>query len=78
MRLSDLDCRNAKPGLRTGQPWLDSSNRPTPYKPGDGKVLYLLVQPNGLKLWQMSYTFERKQRSISFGAYPRRQSCRGT
>lgn len=47
-----------------------ASEKPT--KLSDGGGLYLLVKPNGSKLWQMSYRFERKQKTLSFGQYPER------
>jgi integrase len=39
-------------------------------KVADGGSLYLLVKPNGSKLWNMAYTFAGKQKVLSFGAYP--------
>lgn len=41
-----------------------------PYKRSDGGGLYLLVNPNGSKLWRMNYTFAGKQKTATFGAYP--------
>jgi integrase len=40
------------------------------YKISDEKWLYLLVKPNGSKLWRMSYRHETKQKSLSLGKYP--------
>ncbi|WP_442752529.1 Arm DNA-binding domain-containing protein [Brucella microti] len=40
------------------------------YKATDGGRLYLLVRPNGSKLWQWGYTFCGKAKVLSFGAYP--------
>jgi len=31
--------------------------------------LYLLVKPNGAKLWQMAYRFSGRQKKLSFGIY---------
>ena len=56
-KLTDLAIRRAAPGER-------------PRKLGDGKGLYLLVQPSGAKLWQMAYRHAGAQRVASFGAYP--------
>lgn len=40
------------------------------YKRSDGHALYIFVTPNGSKLWRMSYRFEGKQKTLSFGPYP--------
>lgn len=40
------------------------------YKRSDGKALYIFVTPSGSKLWRMSYRFEGKQKTLSFGPYP--------
>lgn len=42
----------------------------TPYKRSDNGGLYVLVKPNGSKLWQMAYRFAGKQKVLSFGPYP--------
>ena len=55
--LSDAKVRAAKP-------------RPKPYKLTDGNRLYLLVTPSGGKLWRWNYTYDDKQKSMAFGAYP--------
>ncbi|SDJ24406.1 Integrase [Agrobacterium fabrum] len=57
MPLSDLKCRNAKPAEKD-------------YKLADAGRLYLLVRPNGSKLWRMNYQFAGKQKTLSIGAYP--------
>jgi integrase len=41
-----------------------------PYKLADGDGLFLLVKPNGSKLWRMKYRFAGKEKLLSFGAYP--------
>ena len=41
-----------------------------PYKKSDREGLYLLVRPNGSKLWQQSYRFAGKQKVLSHGKYP--------
>lgn len=57
MKLTDTAIRKAKPELK-------------PKKLTDGKGLYLLVTPQGSKLWRYQYRFQRKPKQISFGAYP--------
>lgn len=41
-----------------------------PYKLFDGGGLYLLVNPNGSKLWRLKYRFEGKEKLLAFGEYP--------
>ena len=57
MRLSDAQIRGAKAAAK-------------PFKLSDGGGLYLLVKPNGARLWQQAYSFARKQKTLSFGPYP--------
>jgi integrase len=57
MSLSDAAVRATKP-------------RQKPFKRADDRGLYLLVQPNGSKLWRTNYTFAGRQRTMAFGAYP--------
>lgn len=57
MTLSDLRIRNAAPKDKA-------------YKLTDGRGLYLLVQPNGSKLWRMKYSFMGREKSLAFGRYP--------
>ncbi|KAB2873966.1 MAG: DUF4102 domain-containing protein, partial [Pseudorhodoplanes sp.] len=57
MKLSDFAIRKAKPEAR-------------PYKLSDGWGLYVLVQPNGAKLWRLKYRFSGKEKLLSFGSYP--------
>lgn len=57
MSLSELQAKNAKPGERA-------------YKLADGGGLFLLIQPNGAKLWRMKYRHGGKEKLLSFGAYP--------
>ena len=40
------------------------------YKRSDGHALYIFITPNGSKLWRMSYRFEGKQKTLSFGSCP--------
>jgi DNA-binding TFAR19-related protein (PDSD5 family) len=57
MLLAQLTIKNAKP-------------REKPYKLRDGSGLYLLVSPNGSKLWRLRYRFSDKQNMLSFGGFP--------
>ena len=43
---------------------------PTPKKITDCGGLHLLVTPQGSKLWRLSYRFDGKQKTLSFGAFP--------
>jgi integrase len=55
--LTELQVKNAKP-------------RATEYKLPDSTGLYLLVRPNGSRLWQCRYWIDKKERKASFGPYP--------
>lgn len=55
--LTDTRVRTAKP-------------RPKSYKLADSNRLYLLVTSSGGKLWRWNYTYDGKQKSMAFGAYP--------
>lgn len=57
MKLNDKRCKAAQP-------------KEKPYKLSDGGGLYMLVKPDGGKFWRMKYRFMRKERLLSFGAYP--------
>jgi len=57
MSLTDTAIRNAKP--------LDKS-----WKLSDAQGLYLLIKPNGSKLWHLKYRFGGKEKKLAFGAYP--------
>ena len=57
MPLTDTQVRTAKPAERA-------------YKLADSGGLFLLVQPNGTKLWRMKYRLAGKEKLLSFGAYP--------
>jgi hypothetical protein len=63
MPIKELQARNALPAEK-------------PYKLADGG-LFLLVQPNGSKLWRMKYRFAGKERLLSFGAYGQYFGCAG-
>jgi integrase len=55
--MSDAACRAAKAAERE-------------YKLSDGGGLYLLVKPNGTRLWNQAYRFAGKQKKLSHGSYP--------
>lgn len=57
MPLTDVQIRNLRPKDRS-------------YKVGDFEGLFLLVKPNGSRLWHMKYRFGGKEKLLSFGAYP--------
>lgn len=57
MKLSDKSCKLAQA-------------KDKPYKLFDGAGVYLLVNPNGSKLWQMKYRYLGKEKLIALGAYP--------
>ena len=40
------------------------------YKLADGGGLFLLIQPNGSKLWRLRYFYLGKERTLSIGAFP--------
>lgn len=56
-KLSDTALRQAKP-------------RDKQYKLHDGGQMYLLVKPDGSKLWMMDYHHHGKRNTASFGPYP--------
>ena len=41
-----------------------------PYKASDSLGLYLLVQPNGSRLWRFKYRHDGRENAAAFGAYP--------
>lgn len=41
-----------------------------PYKLSDAQGLYLLIKPNGSKIWQLKYRFGGKENKLAFGGYP--------
>jgi integrase len=43
---------------------------PKPYKVADSLGLYLLIQPNGSRLWRFKYRFAGKEKLAAIGAYP--------
>jgi integrase len=48
----------------------DAKPRAKPYKLKDERGLYLLVNPNGSKLWRLKYRFNGIEKKLSFGAFP--------
>lgn len=58
MPLTDAQCRAAKATEKV-------------QKLSDGRGLFLQVTPGGSKLWRMNYRWQGKQRTASFGAYPK-------
>ena len=55
--LNDSKIRQAKPAERQ-------------YKLTDSNGLYLLVKPNGTKLWRYKFAFAGKENTYSIGIYP--------
>lgn len=41
-----------------------------PFKLTDSGGLFVLINPNGSKLWRLAYRFGGKQKSLSIGSYP--------
>jgi integrase len=57
MALTVVQVKNAKP-------------REKAYKLADERGLYLLVNPNGSKLWKLKYRFAGIEKKLSLGAFP--------
>lgn len=57
MALTDLKIKKTK-----------AANRP--YKLYDSLGLFVLVNPNGSKLWRQKYQLDGKERLIAHGSYP--------
>lgn len=57
MPLSDVQIRNLKPKEKA-------------YKVSDFEGLFVLVKPNGSKLWHFKYRMYGKEKLLSIGAYP--------
>ncbi|MEO8857800.1 MAG: Arm DNA-binding domain-containing protein, partial [Burkholderiaceae bacterium] len=57
MALTDTAVKKAKPG-------------PKPVKLGDGRGMYLLVNPNGSKLWRWKFRVLGKEKVMALGSYP--------
>lgn len=56
-KLTDTAIRNAKAKKK-------------PYKLFDGDGLFLLVKPNGKRLWRLKYRVDGREKLLSFGIYP--------
>lgn len=54
---TDAEIRNAKPSDR-------------PYKLAVADGLFVLIRPNGAKLWRMKFRYQGKERALAFGSYP--------
>lgn len=57
MPMTDIQIRRLKPQEK-------------PYKVADERGLFILVNPNGSKLWRLKYRFEGKEKTLALGAYP--------
>jgi integrase len=57
MALTDTEIRRSKPA-------------DAPYKLSDAHGLYLLVKPNGGRLWRWKYRFDGKEKLMALGTYP--------
>jgi hypothetical protein len=57
MALTDTAIRKAKPASKE-------------WKLADERGLYLLVTPNGSKLWRLKYRFGGKEKKLAIGQYP--------
>ena len=57
MSLSELAIRAAKPQAK-------------PYKVYDEKGLFLLVRPNGARLWRFKYSHGGVEKLLALGSYP--------
>ena len=57
MALTDLKIKASRPASK-------------PYHLTDGHGFFLVVQPNGSKLWRWKYRFEGKLRLMALGSYP--------
>jgi integrase len=57
MSLTDIEIRQANP-------------KDKEWKLTDGGGLYLLIRPNGSKLWRLKYRIDGREQKLAFGAYP--------
>ncbi len=57
MALTDTAIRKIKPTEKS-------------FKITDSAGLYLLIKPNGSKLWYMKYRVDGKEKKLAFGPYP--------
>jgi integrase len=56
-KLTDTEVKNTKPG-------------PKPIKLFDGEGMFLLIQPQGGKLWRLKYRIGGKEKLLALGTYP--------
>ena len=56
MALTDVVIKNAKP-------------RAKPYKLGDARGLFLLVQPSGGKLWRLKYRVDGREKKLGLATW---------
>ncbi len=57
MALTDTTIRSSKPKEKA-------------YKVSDERGLFMLINPNGSKLWRFKYSFDGKEKLLSLGSYP--------
>jgi hypothetical protein len=57
MQLTEATLKNAKPAAKA-------------YKLADGFGMFLLVKPNGSRLWRLKYRFAGKEKLLALGSYP--------
>ena len=57
MALTDIAIKSAKPEEK-------------PYKRADSQGLFLLINPNGSKLWRLKFRVGGKEKLLALGAYP--------
>lgn len=57
LSLSEVQIRNAKPKSKQ-------------YTMFDGGGLYILIKPNGSKMWRLKYRFNGRERLMAVGGYP--------
>jgi integrase len=69
-KLTEIAVKNAQPGQPPRRDGRKSAKPGSPYKLSDGRGLYLLVLPDGLKLWRVNTRLHGKQRTFALGAYP--------
>lgn len=68
MKLTNQTCKTAKPEKNPNKPDKDFTGKE--YKLSDGGGLYLLVKPNGSKMWRLKYRHLGTERTLSIGSYP--------
>ena len=67
---SSKACRSVKAnGALTDTSVKQASPRGSPVKLADGNGLYLLLSPNGSKLWRWKYRLDGKEKLMDIGAH---------